>query len=95
LKLEEDIRGLMYGRDVYEFTLLCVQYYNALRDGKSTDEIFERMSVLADILSGYTIGAIPEAYEPGIVLPDAFKRSQLRTLYYRIVANRNGEKENG
>ncbi|MBE6688580.1 MAG: DUF4838 domain-containing protein [Ruminococcaceae bacterium] len=94
-KLDEDIRGLIYGRDVYEFMLLCVEYYNALRDDKNTDALFERMAVLADKLSGYTVGAIPEAYEPGVVLPDAFKRSQLKTLYYKIVANRNGEKKNG
>ena len=88
-KLNEDIRGLKYGADVYRLTYLFTEYYDAVMNDNSTDEIFSEISRLADDMCEYTYSVVFNSYNPEFEVRDALRRSQFKTLYYRIVAGRN------
>jgi hypothetical protein len=89
-KLNEDIRGAIYGRDVYLLMALCLDYYNSLYEKRDDSErIYEKIVALGNKMSEYTFGISFEAYTPDSELKTALKRSQLIGLYYRIVASHN------
>lgn len=89
-KVNEDIRGLKYGIDVFELTTLCLDYYHSLYEGRhDSDELFNKIRILGDKMSEYTFGVNFEAYTPDSELRTALKHSQLTNLYYKIIANNN------
>ena len=88
-RLSEDIRGLIYGADVFELMALCLDYYNSLYENRGDDgEIYEKIRLLGEKMSEYTYGVSYAAHVPERELRDALKRSQLNKLYYNILGNR-------
>jgi len=90
-KLNEDIRGIKYGLDVFYLMTLMVDYYNALYedDNKKSDELYEKIYELGDKMCEYTYSVVFNSYSPEFELRDALKRTQLKQLYYRIVSLHN------
>ena len=87
-RLSEDIRGLIYGADVFGFMALCLDYYDSLYEKRGdSKELYEKIKVLGEKMSEYTFGVSYAAHEPERELRDALKRSQLNKLYYNILAN--------
>ena len=86
-RLSEDIRGLIYGADVFGFMALCIDYYDSLYEGRDTRALYEKIKSLGEKMSEYTYGVSYAAHVPERELRDALKRSQLNKLYYNIVAN--------
>ena len=92
-RLSEDIRGLIYGADVFEFMALCLDYYNSLYEKRGDDAaIYEKIRTLGEKMTEYTYGVSYAAHEPERELRDALKRSQLNKLYYNILAAREATK---
>jgi hypothetical protein len=90
-KLNDDIRGIKYTIDIYEMMTLCVDYYNSLYEKRGDDdEIYERIALLAEKMNEYTYGVVYLDYIADTELRDTLQRSQLKTLYYKITANRKG-----
>ncbi len=88
-KINEDIRGVLYGVDVFRMMVLCLDYYNCLYEKRDDEEkLYSEISSLAERMSEYTYGIVYLDYEPDTQLKDALTRSQLKTLYYKITANR-------
>ena len=88
-KINEDIRGVLYGVDVFRMMVLCLDYYNCLYKKRGDEEkLYSEISSLAERMSEYTYGIVYLDYEPDTQLKDALTRSQLKTLYYKITANR-------
>ena len=88
-RLSEDIRGLIYGADVFELMALCLDYYNSLYEKRGDDEaLYEKIKALGEKMSEYTYGVSYAAHTPERELRDALKRSQLNKLYYNILGNR-------
>ncbi len=87
-KLNEDIRGIKYGLDTFKLMTFMVDYYNALYsdDNKNADELFEKIYELGDKMCEYTYSVVFSSYSPEFWLRDALKRTQLKQLYYRIIA---------
>lgn len=89
-RINEDIRGVLYGADVYELMVLCHDYYNALYEGRAdAKELYNKIKELGDRMSEYTFGINFEMYTPDSELRTALKHSQLTNLYYKIIANNN------
>ena len=89
-KINEDIRGVLYGADMYELLVLCLDYYNSLYEQREdAEQLFLKIKSLGDRMSEYTFGVDFAAYKPEIELRTALKHSQLVNLYYKIIANRN------
>lgn len=89
-RINEDIRGVLYGADVYELMVLCLDYYDSLyEDRDDAKELYERIKSLGDRMSEYTFGINFEMYTPDSELRTALKHSQLTNLYYKIIANNN------
>ena len=89
-RLSEDIRGLIYGADVFGFMGLCLDYYDSLYEGRNTDELYEKIKTLGEKMTEYTYGVSYAAHIPERELRDALKRCQLNKLYYNILGNRKG-----
>ena len=88
-RLEEDIRGIIYGIDIFEMMTLCLDYYNSLYEKRGDDaSIYEKISSLAEKMSEYNYGVVYLDYIADTELRDTLTRSQLRNLYYKISANR-------
>ena len=85
-KLNEDIRGLSYGVDVYSLMTLFIEYYECLLSGKDGSAILSKIKPLGLKMSEYTYSVVFKAYEAEFELRDALKRSQLKELYYRCIA---------
>ncbi len=86
-KLNEDIRGIKYGLDAFLLTTLIADYHDALYTGdKRANELYEKIYELGDKMSEYTYSVVFNSYQPEFELRDALKRTQLKQLYYRIVA---------
>ncbi len=89
-RINEDIRGLKYGVDVFELMVLCLDYYYALYEGRQdADELYARIKELGDTMNEYTFGVNFEMYTPDSELRTALTHSQLTNLYYKIIANNN------
>ncbi len=90
-KLNEDIRGIKYCLDTFYLTTLMADYYNALfeNDEKREEELYEKIYKLGDEMSEYTYSVVFNSYRPEFELRDALKRTQLKQLYYRIIAKGN------
>ena len=88
-RLSEDIRGLIYGADVFGFMALCLDYYNSLYENRGDDgTLYEKIKLLGEKMTEYTYGVSYAAHIPERELRDALKRSQLNKLYYNILGNR-------
>ena len=90
-KLNEDIRGIKYGLDIFYLTTLMVDYYNALYkdNDKKSEELYEKIYKLGDEMSEYTYSVVFNSYQPEFQLRDVLQRAQLKQLYYRIIAKGN------
>ncbi len=87
-RLNEDIRGLNYGLDVFELTTLCLDYYNCLYESRGDRvDLYRKIKALGDRMSEYTFGINFEMYTPDSELRTALKHSQLTNLVYKIIAN--------
>ncbi len=94
-KLNDDIRGVKYGIDVFKLTALFADYYDSLLENRDDSEaLFAKIKLLAEEMSEYTFSVCFRAYEPDFDVRDALKRSQLKDLYYRCIAlyNKNYQK---
>lgn len=92
-KINEDIRGIKYTKDTFELMTLMAEYYEALyKKSADLDEIFEKIKVLGETMSEYTYSVVFQSYAPEFEVRDALKRTQLKQLYYRIIASRNENK---
>ncbi len=88
-RLSEDIRGLIYGADVFGLMALCLDYYDSLYERRGDDgELYEKIKALGEKMSEYTYGVSYAAHTPERDLRDALKRSQLNKLYYNILGGR-------
>ena len=91
-KVNEDIRGVKYGLDVFRLMVLCLDYYEALYEQRpEAKKLLREIVVLGDAMNEYTVGVSYAAYTPDTEVRDALKRSQLKNLYYKIIANHKGE----
>ena len=89
-KINEDIRGVKYGYDVFSLMALFVEYYEALRlDKPDSDAIFEKLKALGLEMCEYTFSVVFDSYEPEFELRDALLRSQLKQLFYKCIALKN------
>lgn len=89
-RVNEDIRGIRYGLDVFKFMVLCLDYYCALYEKREDARaLYESIVSLGDRMSEYTYGIKYSNYNPEMYLETALKRSQLNVLYYKIIANRH------
>ena len=88
-KLNEDIRGLSYGLDVYKMMTLFIEYYECRLAGGDGASILSKIKPLGIKMSEYTYSVVFKAYEAEFELRDALKRSQLKELYYRCIALEN------
>jgi len=85
--LNEDVRGLIYGADVFGFMALMIDYHDSLLEGRNTDLLYEKIKSLGEKMSEYTYGINYAAHTPERELRSALVRSQLSKLYYNIIAN--------
>ena len=91
-KVNEDIRGVKYGLDVFRLMVLCLDYYEALYEQRADAEsLVQKIAELGDAMSEYTVGINYAAYTPDTEIRDALLRSQLKNLYYKIIANHKGD----
>lgn len=82
---DEDIRLLLYGRDVMRLTVLFLQYYDGLLYGADTEVIWNQIE---EITGELTYRYMPFHYINSmdnieLRCEDMMERSQLRELYYR------------
>ena len=72
---------------------LMAEYYEALyKKSADSDEIFEKIKALGETMSEYTYSVVFQSYAPEFEVRDALKRTQLKQLYYRIIASKNENK---
>ncbi len=88
-KLNEDIRALKYGADVYRITYLFAKYHLAVNSGAPTDELISEIEKQGEIMSEYTYSVVFNSYAPDFQIRDALRRSQYKELYYRVLASKN------
>ncbi len=88
LGIADDLRGVIYGKDVMTFQLLMMKYHNALLNGENTDELFLAIDRLAKEMEDYVVPMEHDSPQNDIFMKDALTRSQLRTLYLNIKFNR-------
>ena len=89
-KLNDDIRGVKYGLDVFRLMTLFADYYDSLRENRSDSaDILAEIKALGQQMSEYTFSVSFNSYQPDFEVRDALKRSQLKDLYYRCIARRN------
>lgn len=90
-KLCEDIRGIIYGLDAQELITLMLDYHETLLAGNKerARELLDKIKPLGARLSEYTVGYSPLAYQPDFELRDGLRRTQLKELYYRCLANKS------
>ena len=87
-RIEEDLRGVRYGRDIMRLMTLFVAYYEALRCAEDTQGIWQEIEDTATEMDRYYM---PLSYRhPAVELTckDALTRSGLCGLYYRCKRNR-------
>lgn len=91
LRVDEDLRGALYGLDVLRLTMLLLAYHEALRK----DELSHAEQLWADILPltrhmrGCYAMVSPDYQRPVYMSKDALTRSQLGFVVYRILALHN------
>ena len=67
----------------------CLDYYYSLYEKRGDDgELYDKISLLAERMNEYTYGIVYLDYIADTELRDTLQRSQLKTLYYKITANR-------
>lgn len=93
--MDEDIRLLVYGRDVMELTVLFIRYYNALRNEEESGGLWADIDRLAEKLAGMymPLKYINSMDNIELRCDDCLERSQLRSLYYRCLRYRVNQKE--
>ena len=89
LRVNEDIRGLLYGADCFRLLALFVAYFDELHAGGSGDEIWAQIYPLANHMNEYTFALRYDCPKPELHCPDALTRSQLKPIFYRALAARN------
>lgn len=82
---DEDIRLLLYGRDVMRLTVLFLQYYGGLLGGADTKAIWQQIE---EVTGELTYRYMPFRYINSmdnieLRCEDMMERSQLRELFYR------------
>ena len=89
-KISEDIRGVLYAKDVWELMTLLADYYNELYLGKNAKAkiTIEKIESLGAKMHEATFGMVYEVI-PEFEVRDVLKRSQLKELYYKCIANKN------
>ncbi|MBQ9336635.1 MAG: DUF4838 domain-containing protein [Lentisphaeria bacterium] len=88
-RLGENLRGLVYGRDLYRIEAALMEYYRACRLGKDEDRYWAEVETLCDILNQYHVPVTYENPGPGVSCKDALSRSQLR----RTITRCRGERQ--
>lgn len=88
-RLNEDIRGLLYGSDCFRLLALFVDYYDKLRNNENTDALWTEIYELANRMNEYTFAIKFEHPKTEIECPDALERAQLKAVFYRALAARN------
>ncbi|MBQ8372313.1 MAG: DUF4838 domain-containing protein [Clostridia bacterium] len=88
-KLNEDIRALKYGTDVYRLTHLFAKYQFAINSGEPADELISEIEKQGELMSEYTYSVVFNAYSPDFQIRDVLRRSQYKDLYYRVLTSRN------
>ena len=93
LRVDEDLRGALYGLDVLQLTALVVAYHEALRtdDHAQVEALWPRIQRLARHMRGYYAMVSPDYQRPVYTSKDALTRSQLSSVVYRIQALRNAK----
>lgn len=88
--IDEDIRSLIYGRDVMKLTVLFLKYYEALYKDLETENIWEEIDALANDMSSHymPIRYINSMDNIELCCDDFLERSQLRSLYHRCLRYR-------
>ena len=89
LRINEDIRGLLYGADCFRLLALFVEYYEKLYRGENTDEVWAEIYPLANHMNEYTFALRFEHPKTELSCPDALTRAQLKAIFYRVLAARN------
>ncbi len=93
-KINDDIRGVKYGLDVFTLMTLFVDYRDSLVEKRDdSDELIEKIKVLGEKMSEYTFSVCFNAYEPDFQIRDALVRSQLKDLYYRCLSVYNSKQK--
>lgn len=89
-KICEDIRGILYGIDMMKFMALFVEYYEELynRNFEKAKKTFEKLEAQGTKMSEDTNGISFMEY-PDFEVRDVLKRSRLKNLYYKCLANKN------
>lgn len=81
-RLSEDRRCIQWGIDCLALTVAVTAYHEALRTGAPTDGPWDEVEAIADRCDRYHVG-LTYLPTPGVVLPDALTRSQLRDVIRR------------
>ncbi len=91
--IDEDIRLLIYGKNVMSLTVLFLEYYNALLNGENAELLWEEIDALALEMSTRYIPLryVNSTENIELACDSEFERSQLRPLYYRCLAERMNE----
>lgn len=91
LRVNEDIRGLIYGADCFRILALFLAYYDALyaKNQAEADAIWAEIYPLANHMNEYTFALRYECPKPELSCPDALTRAQVKELFYRALAARN------
>lgn len=88
LRVAEDMRGIVYGRDAMELIGLFVEYHNALYEGTDDSTVWNRIRELAERMEGYYAPMTYTYPDPGILCKDALTRTQLKGVYNRCMQDR-------
>ena len=87
---DEDVRLLMYGRDVMLLTIMFLKYYDGLLNGRDVEDIWKKIDELATDLSyrymPFTYINSEENIE--LLCKDMLERSQLGSTYYNCIEAR-------
>lgn len=89
-KLNEDIRGILYGIDMQSIITLFVDYHEKLYEGdlKAARELLLKIKTLGNKMSEDTNGVCFAGTIADFEVRDVLKRSQLKELYYKCLANK-------
>ena len=87
-KLCEDIRGLLYGKDMMELLTMFVDYYYRMYQDKTEDidELIKKIEALGRKMSEDTHGICFLNYHPDFEVQSVLRRSGLKDLYYWCVS---------
>ncbi len=88
--IDEDIRLLIYGKNIMLLTVLFLEYYNALLSSENTSLLWEQIDSLVSTMSNryLPLRYVNSMENIELACDSEFERSQLRPLYYRCLAER-------